>query len=130
MLLPQITCLIASDNDSQQPSCRSFDRSINRRRPYTLRCISAKADPDIQLGVTCNWGPAAKSRSGGQRDEVLLKAEDIFLTKLPHKFGKFRLHGERESASVRAYNRSVGHRPSLHTYTFTIGLGRHPLHIN
>ena len=40
--------------------------------------------------------------SGGQRDEVPMKlmtfsfSETNFLTKLSHKLGKFRLHGERQ----------------------------------
>ena len=45
---------------------------------------------------------------------TLCVSEPMFLTKLGHKFGKFRLHGEPGSMSAPAYNGGMGHMTTFH----------------
>ena len=76
----------------------------------------------------------SRGKAPGQGSEGLRppEADDIlfletnFLTKLSHKLGKFRLHGERQSVS---YAKIGGGAQSHFSHTFTVGLGRLPLHV-
>src|SRR6218665_349111 len=63
---------------------------------------------NVGLGKRPQWGPGAKplvrgseGRSPPEADDILFFSETNFLTKLSHILGKFRLHGERQSVSMR-----------------------------
>src|SRR6218665_4062204 len=60
------------------------------------------------------WGigpNGVQGRSPPEADDILFSGTN-FLTKLSHKLGKFRLHGERQSVSMRRWR--VGHSPTFH----------------
>src|SRR6218665_1438128 len=90
------------------------------------------ADPDLQLRGRLNYvmkvgggGPnplvrGSEGRSPPEADDIFFFQRLIFLTKLPHKLGKFKLHDERQSVSMQRWE--WGTVPLFKHFSPTVGL--------